>query len=51
MYVGPIAKALGGADVAWIFGLVVSTVLYYYPMKRMLKSQKEFVQPIESEIR
>jgi NCS1 family nucleobase:cation symporter-1 len=48
IYVGPIAKAWGGADVAWIFGLIVSTVLYYYPMKRMLKNQKEFVHQMES---
>jgi NCS1 family nucleobase:cation symporter-1 len=46
-YVGPIAKAWGGADVAWIIGLVVSSVLYYYPMKRMLKTQKEFVHQLE----
>ncbi len=28
-YVGPIAAALGGADLAWIVGLLVSGALYY----------------------
>lgn len=36
VYEGPIAKALGGADLAWIVGLIVPSVLYYYPMKRKL---------------
>lgn len=28
-YTGPIAKAMGGADISWIIGLVVSAPLYY----------------------
>jgi NCS1 family nucleobase:cation symporter-1 len=28
-YTGPIAKAMGGADVSWIIGLAVSAPLYY----------------------
>ncbi|HEX7390552.1 MAG TPA: cytosine permease [Acidiphilium sp.] len=29
LYEGPIAKALGGADIGWIVGLIVSGVLYF----------------------
>lgn len=29
LYVGPIASWLGGAEIAWIFGLIVSAVIYY----------------------
>ena len=35
-YVGPIAKAFQGADIAWIIGLVVPAVLYYFPMRKKL---------------
>lgn len=35
-YVGPIAKAFEGADIAWIIGLVVPAVLYYFPMRKKL---------------
>ncbi|MGG0288751.1 hypothetical protein ABEY41_27480, partial [Peribacillus butanolivorans] len=34
--VGPIAKAFAGADIAWIIGLVVPAVLYYFPMRKKL---------------
>ncbi|MCD1161613.1 purine-cytosine permease family protein [Peribacillus frigoritolerans] len=36
IYVGPIAQSLGGADLAWIVGLVVPSLLYYVMMKRKL---------------
>ena len=36
IYVGPIAQALGGADLAWIVGLIVPSLLYYVMMKRKL---------------
>ncbi|MEM1506071.1 cytosine permease [Domibacillus sp. 8LH] len=39
-YVGPIARALEGADIAWLVGLVVPAVLYYFPMKRKLNNSK-----------
>ncbi len=29
LYVGPIANWMGGAEVAWVFGLVVAGGLYY----------------------
>lgn len=33
-YVGPVAKALNGADLAWAVGLFLPAALYYIPMKR-----------------
>ncbi|MFP9229842.1 purine-cytosine permease family protein [Pectobacterium cacticida] len=32
-YVGPVAKMLDGADMAWLVGIVTALVLYYFPMK------------------
>jgi NCS1 family nucleobase:cation symporter-1 len=29
LYIGPLAKDLGGADISWIVGFVVAAVLYY----------------------
>ena len=46
-YVGPGAKAMGGADVAWILGLVVPSVLYYVMMKRKLKDTSQVPTPFE----
>jgi len=37
-YVGPIAKAFNGADLAWVVGLIVPAILYYFPMKKKLKT-------------
>lgn len=33
LFVGPIAKALNGIDIAWIIGLIVAGTLYYLIMK------------------
>ncbi|MDQ6597224.1 purine-cytosine permease family protein [Bacillus salipaludis] len=34
-YVGPLVDNLGGTDLAWIVGLIVPVLLYYYPMKKL----------------
>ena len=36
-YVGPLCNALGGADISWVFGLIIPVFLYYLPMKRKLR--------------
>ena len=41
-YVGPVAKAFEGADIAWLVGIVVPAALYYFPMKRKL-SKAEYM--------
>ncbi|MCY0893513.1 MAG: cytosine permease [Acidibacillus sp.] len=40
LYVGPISKYLGDADFAWLVGLIISAVLYYFPMKTKIHSQQ-----------
>jgi nucleobase:cation symporter-1, NCS1 family len=34
LYTGPFAKALGGADISWILGIVVAAVAYYAICRR-----------------
>jgi NCS1 family nucleobase:cation symporter-1 len=34
LYVGPIARALGGADISWIVGFVIAAGLYYLAARR-----------------
>ena len=34
LYVGPLAKAMGGADISWIIGIVVPAVVYYLICRR-----------------
>jgi NCS1 family nucleobase:cation symporter-1 len=34
LYTGPIARALGGVDLSWIVGLVVTSPVYYWLAKR-----------------
>ncbi|MEK5363921.1 MULTISPECIES: cytosine permease [Bacillaceae] len=38
-YVGPVAKALYGADLAWTVGLFLPAALYYFPMKRKITAE------------
>ncbi|KLU59814.1 cytosine permease [Peptococcaceae bacterium CEB3] len=40
IYEGPLAKAMGGADIAWIVGLAVSSVLYYLLGRRRTRDPK-----------
>jgi NCS1 family nucleobase:cation symporter-1 len=35
LYVGPVAKALGGADVAMLVGLPVSTIVYLWACRSL----------------
>ena len=39
-YVGPLCTALGGADISWLFGLIIPVFLYYLPMKKKLEQKK-----------
>ncbi|MCO6057612.1 cytosine permease [Pseudomonas sp. MOB-449] len=36
LYVGPIASALDGVDLAWVVGLLVPALTYYWAMRRSL---------------
>lgn len=39
LYEGPVAKALGNADISWIIGIIISGGLYYVLMKRIVERQ------------
>ena len=34
LYTGPVAKAMGGIDLSWIVGLLVTSPVYYWLAKR-----------------
>ena len=36
-YTGPLVANLGGADVAWIIGLIVASGLYYLSMRQVVR--------------
>lgn len=46
LYVGPISKAMGGADIAWIVGVVVAAPLYYVLARR--QAARRGVVPAEA---
>jgi NCS1 family nucleobase:cation symporter-1 len=39
-YVGSVANAMGGADIAWIVGLIFSSILYYAFNRKLAAEQK-----------
>ncbi|WP_269938927.1 purine-cytosine permease family protein [Arthrobacter sp. HY1533] len=50
MYTGPITPLLGGADISWIVGLVVTAAVYYPVAKRYNNPPKEMVYPADDEV-
>ena len=48
VYVGPLAKALGSIDIAWLVGLIVSGLAYYWLSRSIdLKREEAVIQQIE----
>jgi NCS1 family nucleobase:cation symporter-1 len=47
LYTGPIAKALGGADISWIVGIVVTAALYYPLARRTANPPSHMIYPEE----
>jgi len=47
MYTGPLTKALGGADISWIVGLVVTGILYYAWAGKTANSPTQTIYPAE----
>ncbi|PYI66550.1 cytosine permease [Arthrobacter livingstonensis] len=45
MYTGPMTEVLGGADISWLVGLVVTAVVYYPVAKRFSHPPAEMVYP------
>lgn len=48
LYTGPITKALGGADISWIVGLVVTAAIYYPWAKRTANPPEQMIYPDQS---
>ena len=47
MYTGPLAKMMGGADISWIVGLVITASLYYPWAKRKSVAPDAMIYPAE----
>ncbi|HWR40512.1 MAG TPA: cytosine permease [Patescibacteria group bacterium] len=47
MYTGPITKMLGGTDISWIVGLLVTAALYYPWAMRRSVAPKDMIYPAE----
>lgn len=47
-YLGPVAKMWQGADVAWVIGLIVPAVLYYYLMKPKMPMEMAKLDAMEN---
>ena len=45
LYTGPITQMLGGADISWIVGLVVTAVIFYPWAKRRFDPPAEMIYP------
>ena len=45
LYTGPITQMLGGADISWIVGLVVTAVIFYPWAKRRFNPPVEMIYP------
>lgn len=48
LYTGPVTKALGGADISWLVGLVVTAAVYYPWARRTSRVPQEMVYPPEA---
>jgi nucleobase:cation symporter-1, NCS1 family len=44
-YTGPMVKHLGGADISWIFGLIVAAGLYYILMRPVAAKSQGSASP------
>ena len=45
LYTGPVTEALGGADISWMIGLVVPSVMYYVWASRRNVAPEEMIYP------
>ena len=47
MYEGPLAKAMGGADISWIVSLIVTSLVYYPLAKKTMNVPQQMIYPAE----
>ena len=45
MYEGPLAKAMGGADISWIVSLAVTSLVYYPLAARTMNVPRQMIYP------
>ncbi|MEJ7707289.1 MAG: cytosine permease [Nocardioidaceae bacterium] len=45
LYTGPVTKELGGADISWLVGLLVTAAVYYPWARRTAKPPAEMIYP------
>lgn len=50
LYTGPFVKMLGGADISWILGLVVTALVYYPIGKRTVVQPDAMIYPRRSQL-
>ncbi|NYI71129.1 NCS1 family nucleobase:cation symporter-1 [Naumannella cuiyingiana] len=49
LYTGPVATALGGADISWIVGLVITGLVYWPIARAQRRWPDELIRPAEAE--
>ena len=47
LYTGPMTEVLGGSDISWLVGLVVTAVVFYPLAKRSSRAPEEMIYPAE----
>lgn len=47
MYEGPLARAMGGADISWIVSLVVTSLVYYPLARKTMQVPERMIYPAE----
>ncbi|GAB4586703.1 purine-cytosine permease family protein [Nocardia sp. IFM 10818] len=50
LYTGPITDLLGGADISWIVGIVVTAAIYYPLAKRSANPPERMIYPADAEM-
>lgn len=50
IYEGAFAEALGGADVSWLVGLLVTALVYYPLAKRSARVPAEMIYPGDADV-
>jgi NCS1 family nucleobase:cation symporter-1 len=45
LYTGPITQMLGGTDISWLVGLVVTAAIYYPWAKRTMNPPRDMIYP------
>ena len=45
LYTGPITEMIGGADISWVVGLVVTAAIFYPWAKRRFNPPEDMIYP------